>query len=342
MKKAIKITSIILVVALICNMVPLHVFAMPPRGNPLNADPEVKIYNEILNEFDAKCGENPEAPISYKVKSKYMNDHREITVYNIPYMTSDKSMIKSLANVLGVCESYKQQAIDKAKANGTARNDEYIKLIRPILESSQDVKNFADSMGLPLNATINAFIYHTSFNEGKDVVTSFGYEEVTGQTMFTGSFLFMLASILSMVPGAKTIQTVAGKVCSVLGIGFAALCGVLYARGCNVTKDKLEKERARNAWDVISFLQSQIENQEQACRNKNIYITAIDKRNYSPLLFWNLGRENHSIWAGFMKLKGLESAPVSKDGGKYDEMFTEYSKAFQLIAAVHAQYRDYK
>ena len=338
-----RVISIFLVFALICNMIPLRVFAKP-EGNPLFESINSPVRKEILEEFDAKCGENPDAPVSYKVKSKYMNDHREIRVYNIPYMASNQSMIKSLAKVLILCEEYRHQAIEKAKENGSKRNDEYVKLIRPILETSQDVKDFADSLGVPLNSTINAFIYETSFSEYRDAHFLYMQKEgYNGVYFFTYSLLSMVFSILGTAIGAKQFQAVSGKVCVGLGIGFAAVCGVLYGLGCNVIKNKLEKEREYNIYNVIRFLENKMLVKNDSLRKQNLYITAIDKRNYSPLLFWNLGRENYGSWAGFTDLVGLKNAVQVQEVDKYDDMFTKYSEIFKLIEDLHFSYeRNYE
>ena len=137
-------------------------------------------------------------------------------------------------------------------------------------------------------------------------------------------------------------QMVGGKICVGLGIVFAAVCGVLYGLGCNVIENKLEEEKERNVFDVIRFLQSEVLFKDDSLGKQNLYITAIDKRNYSPLLFWNLGRENHSIWAGFMNLYGFKNGTVPREGDKYDNMFTEYSEIFKRISALHNSYEDYE
>ena len=339
-----RVISIFLVFALICNMIPLRVFAKP-EGNPiLHNDTKKKIRDEVIKYLNEKCEENPATPISYKVNSKYTNDHRELRVHNMSYLISNKSMISSLANVLILCEKYKQQAIDNAKTNGTARNDEYIKLIRPILETSQDVKGFADSMGLPLKSTINAFIYETSFSEYRDAHFLYMQEEgYNGVYFFTYSLLSMVFSILGTAIGAKQFQAVSGKVLIGLGIGFAAVCGVLYGLGCNVIENKLEKEREYNIYNVIRFLENKMLVKNDSLRKQNLYITAIDKRNYSPLLFWNLGRENYGSWAGFTDLVGLKNAVQVQEVDKYDDMFTKYSEIFKLIEDLHFSYeRNYE
>ena len=340
MKKAIKITSIILVFALICNMVPLRVFAKP-EGNPLNADPEDKIYNEILNEFDAKCGEDPNAPISYKIKSKYKDDHREITVYNIPYMLSDKSIIKSFANVLDLCAQQRKQAIEKANENGSERGDEYVKLIKPILESSQDVKDFADSMGLPLNQTIDALIYLTSFDEYKYI---HDFEQLLDPTKRSDPFSVCLLSlicvafstgvvipsIITMVEAAKA----AGKSVGVVAVPIAFLVSIpLIFLACAIggavsdfsqTKEIHKIEETKNIYNVLRILSSKMINSECPWRNQNLFITAIDHRNRRG--------KDHGSWAGFTGLVGLKNAVQVQEGDTYDEMFNECSKTFKSIA----------
>lgn len=331
-----KVTSIILVFSLICNMIPLTVFAKH-KGNPLYDNVNGEFYNKIISEFSLICDANPNAPISYVAKTKLKNDHREIRIYNMPYLVSDKSMINLLVKILTLCDEYKQKAIIIAEEDMTIRNNKYLKLIKPVLQSSQDVKDFADSLGFPLEQTINALIFETQFDEYRIRYSLLDSNCKNEPTLFKSCLLCWIISNLVSFSISKIIQhfwlfdNMNAKIgLKVLAVGLNLLYP--YKLCHNEIKSKLERKKADNIVNIIRALINLIKSEDCSWRDNNVFIIAIDKTNCSSWGLHNLFRRNHGVWAGFENFSYLNNAPKIEIGDEYDEVL---KRAQDIVRSVH-------
>ena len=357
-----RVISIFLVFALICNMIPLRVFAKP-EGNPLFESINSPVRKEILKEFDLLCRDAHSRAVKYTITSRYRNDHREIRVYSMPYLALDQvdgdtSLIyeygimlfdgrkaqveakEKAAAVLGVTTNVMKQILETgeqlSKVKPIYRGEKEEEKRKRVLEEVKIAYYSALCKRLGEEGTIgNKALVQVAKKLGVglcellDSFASITDPTVAETALFTTSgitFAGAAAStgVLIAVKTGAIAASSAAVVAPPIALSALAVAGIGTAIvGALKVNEKHRLEEIRNISWVLRIIFSEMISTDCSWRNQNLFITAIDHRKRCG--------EDHGSWAGFMNLYGLTQAPTVRLGDDIDRKMLLNSRIYRAL-----------
>ena len=310
-----RVTSIIVVFALIFNMVPLNVFAEKKMmGNPLLDDGRDRLYSKILRTFEKKCGEDESIPIHDKFKVKFSKDTRETQVSNIPYIVGDSSILSISRRISDELSHYESKAKETAEQKGTKFEDEFRTIVEPYLRGSHDVKEFAKEIGVPVESVIESF-----FLDEWKIMEPYNSQEES-QESFKRALpilgIAVLSKVLCLIPHSGKVLSI---ITSLIALPLTIVGSFFYGKGVKALEVKLELERQSNIKYLFRLIRRCIGQERSFWKNSNVFMTSIDKRDCSPFLFWNAWSGSCLSWADFSGINNLKGAPTVQEGDELDK-----------------------
>ena len=255
--------------------------------NPLHLHPE---YVDELNAHFERAGRREDQPAICWVKEGMFRwrvfavDPRVTRVYNIPHLAKTRMNQPSdfFVSTAKVLLEARKAAISAAK-NSNKPDEILAAFVAKMIESlvgTEAIRCFARFFNLDEDVAFKCVINSVSYT----LVASAGY-------------LLCLTEPFTQLLTALTPMAALG---TLLVFHFA-------------TKDKFARERALNCTSVLNSFFDQIRFFQEKVVESNVFVTAIDERNYCSLLPWSFVRKNYGGWCEFLYLRNLPNAPRARD-----------------------------
>lgn len=274
------------------------------RNNPLHDHPnyteEMKKYFETvgLSEYDPIVWEKLPGFILFY---NYSNDYRVTRVYNIKFLISTKKgdqndFFISISKCLITARKSAIKACNSVKFVGDALLRIFKNEVHQNLQRTREIRNIANFLGTTENIAIESFI------------CAFGMTWISRTAHAISLFVCFSKILASLNPGAAlSIKVLLDLLC-------------IFS-----TKSKLNYEIAINCATILNTFFNCINFYQEDVKNSNVFITAIDERNFWSIFRYTSLRPNHGAWCGFSYIKGLKNAPKARDidGGKIIDMYID-------------------
>ncbi|MCL2312869.1 MAG: hypothetical protein FWC41_10375, partial [Firmicutes bacterium] len=135
----------------------------PPKGNPLNENPEY--YALVRTKFEEieKTSQNSETACVFSIKPKFWfwsKDYRVVRVHNMPHVLSEEEDGFLRSNLKLFLEARKIATYDSqiATATGKAAAKIFTKKLKARLSNSDDMKVIANFLGTDKETAMESFI----------------------------------------------------------------------------------------------------------------------------------------------------------------------------------------
>ena len=255
--------------------------------NPLHLHPE---YVDELNAHFQRAGRREDQPAICWVKEGMFRwwifavDPRVTRVYNIPHLAKTKmnqpsDFFVSTAKIL----------LEARKAAISATKNCH--------EPHEILAAFVTRMKESLVGTEAIRCFARFLNVDDDIAFQCVLNSISYTLVASARLLLCLTEPFTKLLGALTPMA---TLCTLLVVHFA-------------TKDKFERERALNCMSVLNSFFHQIGFFQEKVVASNVFVTAIDERNYCSLLPWSFVRKNYGGWCEFLYLRNLPNAPRARD-----------------------------
>lgn len=290
-------------------------------GNPFHDHP--KYLAELKKSF-AEKGYSDEVELFWEKQPgfflfyNYTNDYRVIRAYNIRHLIGTKKsggfndanntdFFLSMAKSLLQTRKAAIIANKKVKENAGKILDIFKEEAQKNLKGTKEIAYLSDFLKEEENLTIDSFI------------TSAGMTWIA-RASHAVSIAACFTGILS------AINPVAGFT---IALALDALC--YYSN-----KSKLDMERSLNCAIVLNKFFNCINFYEEQVLNSNVFVTAIDERNFYSIMRSTSLRPNHGAWCDFLYIDDLPHSPRAKtiEDGRiipmYIDIFREINTNDQL------------
>jgi hypothetical protein len=276
------------------------------KGDPLT-DKDVQLIRENFKALKNRYQNSNRPHFWTRGKantSVFSDDYREINVYNIPHLLSVSNdeihFVRATAKLLIEQRKAAREAHAAAMHGGQIVLEIYAKTFKKIIEqelskeeSFRSIQAIADTLGV-------------SFEDAKNSC------EICSSAMALGNIMDLLGGVtytagLVMVLGAE------GVLAFIPGLGLCALAGAALGIGAISTETLLSEQRAQNCAMVLKTFSDLLSLEPNRVLKSNVFVSAIDKREFSKWFFLNRWRENHEAWCDFILINGLDCAPLAGD-----------------------------
>lgn len=290
-------------------------------SNPFHDHPK---YLQDLKKDFAEKGYSDEVELYWEKQPgfilfyNYTNDYRVIRVYNIRHLLGTKKSggphdINNTDFFISMARSLLQTRKAAIAANKKVKEnaDKILKIFKEEaqknLKGTKEIKYLSDFLHEKEDMTIDSFIASV------------------GMTWIArASHAVAIAACLTGVLSA--LNPVAGFTIAL----------ALDALGFYSNRSKMEMEKALNCAVVLNKFFNCINFYQEQVLNSNVWVTAIDERNFYSVMRYTSIRPNHGAWSDFLYIDDLPHSPRARtiENGRiipmYIDIFNEINSNDQL------------